>query len=46
VDHGVGSGQVQADAAGLEADQEHLAVAVLELLHRGAAIAVSPVSRL
>ena len=39
VDHGVGGGQVQAHAAGLEADQEHRHAAFLEVFHRYAAVA-------
>ena len=38
VDHGVGGGEVEADAAGLEADQEHRHGAALEALHQGAAL--------
>ncbi|MNT70796.1 hypothetical protein D3C72_2092180 [compost metagenome] len=38
MDHGIGGGQVQAYATGLEADQEYLQPAILEVLHRRAAI--------
>ncbi|MNY00594.1 hypothetical protein D3C86_1330940 [compost metagenome] len=38
VDHGIGGGEVEAGAAGLEADQEHRHLAGLERLHRRAAI--------
>ena len=39
MDHGVGHGQVQADAAGLEADQEHGHAAGLEIVDELGAIA-------
>ena len=39
MDDGVGGGQVQANATGLEADQEQRHFAALELLHRQAAVA-------
>ncbi len=39
VDHGVGSGEVEADAAGLERQQEQRHFAVLETLHRLGAVA-------
>ncbi|MOA42284.1 hypothetical protein D3C78_1643230 [compost metagenome] len=38
MDHGIGSGQVQAHAAGLEADQEYLQPAILEVLYRCTAV--------
>ena len=34
VDHGIGGGEVEADAASLEADEEHRHVALLELPHQ------------
>ncbi|MNN77744.1 hypothetical protein D3C81_1942380 [compost metagenome] len=39
MDHGVGGRQVQAHTAGLEADQKDLQLAILEILHRCAAVA-------
>ena len=38
MDHGVGRRQVETAAAGLEAEQEHRHLAILEALHRGAPI--------
>jgi hypothetical protein len=43
VDHRVGGGEVEADAAGLQADQEDRHLAVLELADRGFPVGVSPV---
>jgi hypothetical protein len=40
-DDDVGRGQVQADPAGLEADQEHGAVAGLECLDRALAVRIA-----
>ena len=38
VDHGVGGGQVEAGAAGFQADQKHRHLAALELFYRGAPV--------
>jgi hypothetical protein len=38
VDHGIGGGQVEAEAAGLEADQEDRHPALLEAADRGFAV--------
>lgn len=38
MDHRVRGRQVQAYATGLEADQEHFAITLLELLHRRATV--------
>ena len=44
VDHRVGGGEVEADAAGFQADQEERHFAALERLDRLGAVRVSPVS--